>query len=105
MTVHIIYNVHITETCEKELVKIAKHDKNIASKLLDKMEDLAYLPEKKGKPLVGELAGFWSRCVYAGRYRIVYTIDKKARLVEIIYTGIRKGSEREDVYSKLKKKK
>ena len=38
-------------------------------------------PHRVGKPLVGDLAGFWS--ARRGAYRVVYAIDEAAKVVRV----------------------
>lgn len=99
----ILYKVKIVASCEKALAILKRHDKSVVDAILVKAEDLAFMPEKKGKPLVGELAGLYTRRAVGGRYRIIYRIDENAQCVEVIFAGIRKEGSRQDVYHQTKK--
>ncbi|MFH0800030.1 MAG: type II toxin-antitoxin system RelE/ParE family toxin [Pseudomonadota bacterium] len=94
----ILYKVKITESCEKALAILKRHDRSIVDALLVKAEDLAFMPDKKGKPLVGALAGLRSRRAVGGRYRIIYRIDETSLIVEVIFVGIRREGSGQDVY-------
>jgi mRNA interferase RelE/StbE len=59
-------------------------------------------PEKQGKLLLGELAGF--RSVHtAGRYRIIYQVDREKVGVIVVGAGIRKEGDKRDIYTLTRK--
>ena len=94
------YRLKITETCLSFLEKIA--DKRIQSAILDKIEGLAIDPEKQGKALVKEMAGF--RSIHAsGRYRVIFKIENDSNVVYIVAAGIRKEGDQKDIYKLAKK--
>ena len=94
------YRLKITETCLLFLEKIA--DKRIQSAILDKIEGLAIDPEKQGKALVKEMAGFRSIDA-SGRYRVIFKIEKDSNVVYIVAAGIRKEGDQKDIYKLAKK--
>jgi mRNA interferase RelE/StbE len=96
----LIYKIKITETCLSLLESIT--DKRIQSTILGKIEGLGIDPEKQGKSLVKELAGFRSVHV-AGRYRIIFKIEKDPDVVWIVAAGIRKEGDQKDIYKLAKK--
>lgn len=98
-----LYKVKIVESCEKTLAILKRHDRRIAETILLKAEDLAFMPDKKGKPLIGSLAGLRSRRACGGRYRIIYRVNDDSLTVEVIFLGIRKEGSRDDVYQQAKK--
>jgi len=100
------YEVLFTDTYIASLKSIKKHGQNIAVAIHEEAEGLCTFPEKKGKPLIKELAGLWSRRVYRQRYRIIYRIKNatKTNIVEVLFVGIRKESSKEDVYKQVRKK-
>ena len=56
------------------------------------IQKLSEEPDKQDKILVKDLSGF--RSIYsAGRYRILYKIEKKTVIVYVMAVGIRKESE------------
>ena len=94
------YKLKITETCLSLLEKMT--DKRIRSLILDGIEGLGIDPEKQGKALVKELAGF--RSIHAGgRYRIIFKIEKDPDVVWIVAAGIRKEGDQKDIYKLAKK--
>jgi mRNA interferase RelE/StbE len=94
------YRILITETCLSLINKLS--DKKIQRTILNRIEQLSEEPDKQGKNLVQDLSGF--RSVHAaGRYRIIYTIDKKTVIVYILAAGIRKEGDKKDIYKIAKK--
>ena len=94
------YRILITETCISLINKLS--DKKIQRKILDRIEQLSEDPGKQGKNLVQDLSGF--RSVHAaGRYRIIYKIDKKTVIVYVLAAGIRKEGDKKDIYKIAKK--
>lgn len=67
-----------------------------SARILDAIHKRLYLgePDKAGKPLSGELAG-WRR-IRAGAFRIVYRIDLRRKDVYVLAVGPRR---RDEVYS------
>lgn len=94
------YRIRITGTCLALVEKIP--DKKILRTILDRIEDLSDEPDKQGKRLVKDLSGFRSIHV-AGRYRIIYKIDKQTVIVYILAAGIRKQGDKKDIYKIAKK--
>ncbi|MEE4600958.1 MAG: type II toxin-antitoxin system RelE/ParE family toxin [Desulfobacteraceae bacterium] len=94
------YRILITETCLSLINKLS--DKKIQRTILDRIEQLSEEPDKQGKNLVQDLSGF--RSVHAaGRYRIIYKIDKKTVIVYVLAAGIRKEGGKKDIYKIAKK--
>ena len=94
------YGILITETCISLINKIS--DQKIQRTILDRLEQLSEDPDKHGKNLVQDLSGF--RSVHAaGRYRIIYKIDKKTVIVYVLAAGIRKEGDKKDIYKIAKK--
>ena len=94
------YRILITDTCLTLIKKIP--DERIQRAILDRIRRLADEPDKQGKKLVKDLSGF--RSVHAaGRYRIIYQIDKQTVIVYVLAAGIRKESDKKDIYQIAKK--
>jgi len=94
------YRILITETCLRLILRIA--DKKIQRSILDRIQRLSVEPEKQGKKLVKDLSGF--RSVHAaGRYRVLYKIDKRTVIVYVLAAGIRKEGDKKDIYEIAKK--
>ena len=94
------YRILITETCISLIKKLS--EKKIQRTILDRIDQLSEEPDKQGKYLVHDLSGF--RSVHAaGRYRIIYKIDKKTVIVYVLVAGIRKEGDKKDIYKIAKK--
>ena len=77
----------------------AIQDQRVRGKIIDRVKQLEADPDKQGKALVGELAGY--RCVRAvgQRYRVIYTIEREHVLVLVVAIGIRKDRSPKDFYA------
>ena len=94
------YKILITDTCLGLIGKIP--DKKIQRTVLNRIRKLSHEPDKQGKKLVKDLSGF--RSVHAaGRYRIIYKIDKQTVVIYIMAAGIRKEGDKKDIYKIAKK--
>ena len=94
------YRILITDTCLRLIERIP--DKKIQRSILDRIQKLSEEPEKQGKKLVKDLAGF--RSVHAaGRYRIIYRIDSRTVIIYVLAAGIRKEGDKKDIYKIAKK--
>jgi mRNA interferase RelE/StbE len=94
------YKILITDTCLVLIEKIP--DKKIRRTILKRIEGLSEEPDKQGKMLVKDLSGF--RSIHAaGRYRIIYKVDKQTVIIYILAAGIRKRGDKKDIYKIAKK--
>ncbi len=94
------YRILITNTCLTLIDKIP--DKKIQHSILNRIKKLSDEPDKQGKKLVKDLSGF--RSVHAaGRYRIIYKIEKKTVIIYVLAAGIRKEGDKKDIYKIAKK--
>jgi mRNA interferase RelE/StbE len=93
------YRVLLTDEARSFLAAL---DKKTLHAIARKIESLKESPEKRGKRLHGELAAYRSLPA-AGRYRIVYRIDRDAVVVLVIGVGIRKEGDRIDVYETIRR--
>lgn len=95
------WSVFITPTAQRMLQTIP--DERVRGKLHAAIDRLGREPEKQGKALVGELAGF--RCIRAvgQRYRILYKVQKERVIVVIVAVGLRKEGAKKDIYALAKK--
>lgn len=73
-------------------------DRRMQEKIRDRIEELKEEPEKKGKPLLGELRGYRSARAVGQRYRIIYRVNTEEGRVSVAGLGIRKEGAREDIY-------
>jgi len=94
------YRILITDTCLRLIEKIP--NKKIQRSILDRIQKLSDEPEKQGKKLVKDLAGFHSVHA-AGRYRIIYKIEKRTVIIYVLAAGIRKEGDKKDIYKIAKK--
>jgi mRNA interferase RelE/StbE len=96
-----MYRIVIQPTALKLLKEIS--DRRIRQKLSDRIDKLKESPEIQGKPLLGELDGYYSVRAVGQRYRIIYAIEQ-AQVTEIVVAlGIRKDGSKQDVYALAKK--
>ena len=78
-------------------------DRSIREKIEAVIDRLAEDPEKQGKALLGELAGFRSIRAVGQRYRIIYQIRGNDIVVVIVAVGIRRDGAKDDIYNLAKK--
>ena len=94
------YEILIADICLALIEKIP--DKRIQRAILNRIEGLSDEPDKQGKMLVKELSGF--RSIHAaGRYRIIYKVDKRTVIIYILAVGIRKQGDKKDIYKITRK--
>ncbi len=91
-----IYKVIIQPAALRMLESLG--DRRVPAKILERIEQLATEPEKRGKPLTEELRGYWSLRAVGQRYRIIYRIDKGLVEVTVIAIGLRREGDRKDAY-------
>ena len=82
-----MYDVVLTQTAEKEVVKIFKSNKKLYQRIMNAIEGLSENPEV-GKALKNVLKGNYSYRV--GTYRIIYTFLRKKLLISVIDIGHRR---------------
>ncbi|MXY42813.1 MAG: type II toxin-antitoxin system RelE/ParE family toxin [Dehalococcoidia bacterium] len=90
------FRVLFTKKAREMLRSIS--DRRIRAQIIQRVEKLAEEPEKQGKPLGSELAGYRSIRAVGQRYRIIYRVDRDEVQVLIIAVGIRRDRHRRDVY-------
>lgn len=95
------YRIHLTGTAVRMLREIS--DRRIREKLCQVIDRLARDPEKQGKPLVDDLAGFRSIRAAAQRYRIIYKVEDERVVVLIVALGIRREGDGKDIYALARK--
>jgi len=76
-------------------------NRRIQAKIFERAKGLNHEPEKQGKSLIGELAGFRSLRVIGQRYRIIFRVEQGK--VFITAVGIHKDGSRSDIYSLARK--
>jgi mRNA interferase RelE/StbE len=97
----VTYKISITPTALELLHAIP--DRRVQQTIAARISRLAQEPEKQGKPLLGELAGYWNLRAVGQRYRIIYRVDRDRLLVLVVAVGIRKEGDKQDVYALAKR--
>ena len=95
------WKVIIMPAAKKHLATI--RDRRIQEGLKTSLRRLEYEPEKQGKPLSDELAGYRSIRAVGQRYRILYKPEEDQVIVVVVALGIRKAGDKKDVYELAKK--
>lgn len=96
-----IYEIRWTRTAAKLLAAVG--DKRIRATIFEKAEGLRKEPEKQGKALLYDLAGYRSLRAVGQRYRIIYRIDGSSVIVFVVAVGIRKDKDSKDIYELARK--
>ena len=78
-------------------------DRRVRGQVSEAIGGLAEDPELKGKPLLGELAGFRSLRAAGQKYRVIYKIESEKVVVVILAVGRRREGDRKDIYSLARK--
>lgn len=95
------WNVIIMPIAKKHLATI--RDRRVQEGLKTSLRRLEYEPEKQGKALADELAGYRSLRAVGQRYRIIYKVNENMVSVYVVALGIRKQGDKKDVYELAKK--
>jgi mRNA interferase RelE/StbE len=95
------WQILFTPTALKLLSDIS--DRRIREKIGAVIDRLTEDPEKQGKALLGELAGFRSIRAVGQRYRIIYQLRDSDIVVVIVAIGIRRDGAKDDIYNLAKK--
>jgi len=95
------WQILLTPTALKLLSDIS--DRRIWEKIGAVIDRLTEDPEKQGKALLGEFAGFRSVRAVGQRYRIIYQIRDNEIVVVIVAVGIRRDGAKDDIYNLAKK--
>ena len=90
----------VIATANQELIKLYW---SIGKYISDRIDNLMQSPEMQGKPLLGELDGYYNVRAVGQRYRILYTIQQSEVTVIVVGLGIRKDGTKQDVYALAKK--
>ena len=95
------YRIVLTPTAIRLLADIP--DRRIQQAIRDRIDGLARDPEKQGKPLGAELAGYRSLRTVGQRYRVIYRVERRQVLVAVVAVGLRKEGDKKDIYAIAKK--
>ena len=74
-----VYEVRFTKEAKKDVAKLTPKLKQKLKKII---QDKIAIDPYAGKKLVGDLAGFYSMCLFY-KDRIIYTIDSQQKLIYI----------------------
>jgi mRNA interferase RelE/StbE len=95
------YRVDLTPLALEMIEAI--QDKREQHGIIDRLQKLKFEPIQQGKPLTGDLKGFYSIRVVGQQYRIVYQVKTAQILVVVVGVGRRKEGDKKDIYTLLKK--
>jgi len=93
----VIYKIIIERDAAEMLKSIS--DRRIREKIRERIRGLKQEPEKQGKPLSADMAGYRAVRAVGQRYRIIYQIVAEKVLVIVIALGIRKEKDKSDIYN------
>ena len=96
-----IWSIRLTVPVEKQLTEI--RDRRIKDQIIKCINRLDHGPEKQGKLLSEELAGYRSVRAVGQRYRIIYKLEAELVVVVVVTVGIRKEGDKKDVYELAKR--
>ena len=82
------YNIRLAKEAGSDLEYLHRSDRKIFNRILANIESLSG-SLRKGKPLVGDHKGEFSLRV--GKYRIIYELDTKKRIIYILTVKHRKA--------------
>lgn len=91
------WKISLAKEARRQLVEI--EDSRIRKSISKRIDRLESEPEKQGKPLTDELAGYRSVRAAGQRYRIIYKIEEERVLVLVVMVGIRKEGDKKDAYT------
>ena len=95
------YHVELTPLALEMIAAI--RDKREQKGIIERLQKLKDDPIQQGKPLTGDLKGFYTVRAVGQRYRIVYQIYAERVVVLVMGVGRRKEGDKKDVYALLKK--
>lgn len=95
------WKIILLPTAERQLAAIK--DTHIRESISKRIDGLRREPDKQGKPMIDELAGYRSLRAVGQRYRILYKVTHETVIVSIVALGIRKEGDKADVYALAKK--
>ncbi|MEO8970207.1 MAG: type II toxin-antitoxin system RelE/ParE family toxin [Ktedonobacteraceae bacterium] len=95
------WNIVISPTAQKQLANIS--DRRINRSIENTIDSLDTEPTRKGKPLIGDLAGYRAIRTVGQRYRVIFRLYNDQNIVYIASVGIRNHGDKNDVYAIAKK--
>ena len=95
------WKIVLLPVAKKQLTAIK--DVRIREAISKRIDGLRQEPDKQGKPMIDELAGYRSLRAVGQRYRIIYKVTAETVIVSIVALGIRKEGDKADVYALARK--
>lgn len=95
------YKIEIAPTGYRSLT--ALKDKKAIGEIVRVIDGLAQAPEEQGKALVGPLEGVRSVRAARERFRVLYRVDARKRVVSALLIGKRAPGQDMDVYALAQK--
>ena len=95
------WQIIILPIADKQLSAIK--DTRIRESIAKRIDNLRHNPDKQGKSMIGELAGYRSLRAVGQRYRILYKVEAERVVVSVVALGIRKEGDKADVYELAKR--
>ncbi|MBF0290904.1 MAG: type II toxin-antitoxin system RelE/ParE family toxin [Nitrospinae bacterium] len=78
-------------------------DKRVRAIIFEKAQSLCREPDKQGKALLYDLAGYRSLRAAGQLYRIIYKVESSHVVVYVVAVGIRKDKDSKDIYELARK--
>jgi mRNA interferase RelE/StbE len=94
------YQVQLTTLAVEMIAAI--QDQREQQSIIERLQKLKVEPQLQGKPLTGDLKGYYSVRAVSQRYRIVYQVKAEQILVVVVGVGRRKEGDKKDIYTRLK---
>jgi len=95
------YEIEIAPTGYRSLKTLK--NKKLRREIAKIIDGLARGPEEQGKALLEPLEGVRSVRAVRGRFRILYKVDRRARLVSVLLVGRRAAGKDADIYALAQK--
>lgn len=90
------YQIELTPTARDALAAVT--DKRVQRNIYNRLLRLENDPDKQGESLVDNLEGYRSVRAANERFRIIYRIKAKERVVSVAFVGLRREGSKSDVY-------
>jgi mRNA interferase RelE/StbE len=94
--------VELSSDAEADLKSIT--DKKTRQGIESGLLRLETQPQERGKPMTGDLKGYYSIRLARQRYRALYSVEVKQGVVKVLVIGIRKDGSKKDVYQVARKR-
>ncbi|MHB8645555.1 MAG: type II toxin-antitoxin system RelE family toxin [Thermomicrobiales bacterium] len=91
------WRIVLTAVARTHLLNIT--DMRVRKAIAGRIDELRENPERRGKPLFAELAGYYACRAVGQRYRIIYQLDRQTVIVHLVALGIRKQGDKNDIYT------